>query len=104
MRTLAIIAASTAVIGGVGGQRVDVSPPPIIDMHMHALPADYFGAVQHYRRGECVGGRCFVSPREAGALAHGCHQSRYSRHPFERAGAPRFNSSLGAGETNPRNR
>jgi predicted TIM-barrel fold metal-dependent hydrolase len=44
MRILAIVAASTAVISGaVSGQRGDVSRPPIIDMHMHAVPADYFG-------------------------------------------------------------
>src|SRR4029453_7801789 len=43
-RILAIVAASTAVISGaVSGQRGDVSRPPIIDMHMHAVPADYFG-------------------------------------------------------------
>ena len=44
MRILATIAASTAVIAGaVTGQRGDVSRQPIIDMHMHAVPADYFG-------------------------------------------------------------
>jgi hypothetical protein len=41
IRVLAIVAASTAMIAGaVGGQR---GRPPIIDMHMHAVPADYFG-------------------------------------------------------------
>jgi hypothetical protein len=44
IRVLAIIAASIAMIAGVvNGQREDVSRPPIIDMHMHAMPADYFG-------------------------------------------------------------
>jgi hypothetical protein len=44
IRVLAIIAASTAmIVGVVNGQRGDVSRPPIIDMHMHAVPADYFG-------------------------------------------------------------
>lgn len=44
MRILAIVAASTAMIAGAGGgQRGDVSRPPIIDTHMHAVPADYFG-------------------------------------------------------------
>ena len=44
MRSFAIITASiTMIAGAVGGQRVDVSRPPIIDMHMHAYPPDYFG-------------------------------------------------------------
>ena len=47
MRILAIIAASTAVIAGaVSGQRGDVSRPPIIDMHMHAVPADYLASLR----------------------------------------------------------
>ncbi len=73
MRIFAIVAASTAVIAGaVDGQREDLSVPPIIDMHMHAVPADYFGKPPTKM---CSTGMTFpwVDPKDLTAPVSGCN-------------------------------
>lgn len=72
LRIIAIVAVSTAgIVGAVGGQRGDVSRAPIIDMHMHALPADYFGKAPTKM---CSTGMTFpgVDPKDLKAPVSGC--------------------------------
>ena len=43
-RTLAVAIGSALLLSGAGVHtQPSVQRPPIIDMHMHAMPADYYG-------------------------------------------------------------